>query len=60
MHAQQPNARKEDLFGRPSQGLYSSSYMTAKGPAETSVDRNCLEVNMGSSLLSPSQVHNPS
>lgn len=41
----QPNARKEDLFGRPSQGLYSSSYMTTKGLAETNVDRNCLEVN---------------
>ncbi|XP_058868619.1 E3 ubiquitin-protein ligase UBR5 isoform X2 [Acipenser ruthenus] len=38
-----PNARKEDLFGRPSQGLYSSSYST-KGPTEVTVDRNCLEV----------------
>lgn len=57
---QQPNARKEDLFGRPSQGLYSSSYMATKGLAEASVDRNCLEVNMGSSLPSPSQVYHPS
>ncbi|XP_066547011.1 E3 ubiquitin-protein ligase UBR5 isoform X4 [Amia ocellicauda] len=39
-----PNARKEDLFGRPSQGLYSSSYNTGKGLAEVTVDRNCLEV----------------
>ncbi|XP_041104638.1 E3 ubiquitin-protein ligase UBR5 isoform X2 [Polyodon spathula] len=38
-----PNARKEDLFGRPSQGLYSSSYST-KGLTEVTVDRNCLEV----------------
>ncbi|MED6233386.1 E3 ubiquitin-protein ligase ubr5, partial [Ataeniobius toweri] len=43
-HLLQPNARKEDLFGRPSQGLYSSSYMTTKGLAETSMDRNCLEI----------------
>lgn len=56
----QPNARKEDLFGRPSQGLYSSSYMATKGLAEASMDRNCLEVNMGSSLPSPSQVYHPS
>ncbi|KAK6491509.1 E3 ubiquitin-protein ligase UBR5 isoform X6 [Huso huso] len=42
-HLLQPNARKEDLFGRPSQGLYSSSYST-KGPTEVTVDRNCLEV----------------
>lgn len=56
----QPNARKEDLFGRPSQGLYSSSYMATKGLAESSMDRNCLEVNMGSSLPSPSQVYHPS
>lgn len=59
-HFQQPNARKEDLFGRPSQGLYSSSYMATKGLAEASMDRNCLEVNMGSSLPSPSQVYHPS
>lgn len=59
-HFQQPNARKEDLFGRPSQGLYSSSYMATKGLAEASMDRNCLEVNMGSSLASPSQVYHPS
>lgn len=56
----QPNARKEDLFGRPSQGLYSSSYMATKGMAETSMDRNCLEVNKGSSLPSPTQVYHPS
>ncbi|PWA32410.1 hypothetical protein CCH79_00011993 [Gambusia affinis] len=43
-HLLQPNARKEDLFGRPSQGLYASSYMTTKGLAETSMDRNCLEI----------------
>ncbi|KAG7237304.1 hypothetical protein INR49_032487 [Caranx melampygus] len=55
-HLLQPNARKEDLFGRPSQGLYSSSYMATKGLAESSMDRNCLEVNMGSSLPSPSQI----
>eukprot|EP00064_Thunnus_orientalis_P013766 superscaffoldBa00002294_g13806 len=55
-HLLQPNARKEDLFGRPSQGLYSSSYMATKGLAEASMDRNCLEVNMGSSLPSPSQI----
>uniref|UniRef100_A0A8C8J7R5 E3 ubiquitin-protein ligase UBR5 n=1 Tax=Oncorhynchus tshawytscha TaxID=74940 RepID=A0A8C8J7R5_ONCTS len=30
-HLLQPNARKEDLFGRPSQGLYSSSYTASKG-----------------------------
>ncbi|XP_041104642.1 E3 ubiquitin-protein ligase UBR5 isoform X5 [Polyodon spathula] len=42
-HLLQPNARKEDLFGRPSQGLYSSSYST-KGLTEVTVDRNCLEV----------------
>ena len=57
----QPNARKEDLFGRPSQGLSSSSsssYMASKGLAEASMDRNCLEVNMGSSLPS-SQVLPP-
>ncbi|KAK1896054.1 E3 ubiquitin-protein ligase UBR5 [Dissostichus eleginoides] len=39
-HLLQPNARKEDLFGL----------------AEASMDRNCLEVNMGSSLPSPSQI----
>ncbi|KAK7885986.1 hypothetical protein WMY93_025607 [Mugilogobius chulae] len=50
-HLLQPNARKEDLFGRPSQGLYSSSssssssYLATKGLVEASVDRNCLEVN---------------
>uniref|UniRef100_A0A3P8XHU6 E3 ubiquitin-protein ligase UBR5 n=1 Tax=Esox lucius TaxID=8010 RepID=A0A3P8XHU6_ESOLU len=43
-HLLQPNARKEDLFGRPSQGLYSSSYVASKGLAETSLDRNCLEI----------------
>ncbi|KAG2465140.1 UBR5 ligase, partial [Polypterus senegalus] len=43
-HLLQPNARKEDLFGRPSQGLYSSSYNTSKGLMEVTVDRNCLEV----------------
>uniref|UniRef100_A0A8C4DZ92 E3 ubiquitin-protein ligase UBR5 n=1 Tax=Dicentrarchus labrax TaxID=13489 RepID=A0A8C4DZ92_DICLA len=43
-HLLQPNARKEDLFGRPSQGLYSSSYMATKGLAEASMDRNCLEI----------------
>uniref|UniRef100_H3D6Z1 E3 ubiquitin-protein ligase UBR5 n=1 Tax=Tetraodon nigroviridis TaxID=99883 RepID=H3D6Z1_TETNG len=43
-HLLQPNARKEDLFGRPSQGLYSSSFMANKGLAEASVDRNCLEI----------------
>ncbi|KAG7270745.1 LOW QUALITY PROTEIN: hypothetical protein CRUP_010579 [Coryphaenoides rupestris] len=48
----EPNARKEDLFGRPSQGLYSSSspssssssYTATKGLAEASMDRNCLEI----------------
>uniref|UniRef100_A0AAX7U251 E3 ubiquitin-protein ligase UBR5 n=1 Tax=Astatotilapia calliptera TaxID=8154 RepID=A0AAX7U251_ASTCA len=43
-HLLQPNARKEDLFGRPSQGLYSSSYMATKGLAEATMDRNCLEI----------------
>ncbi|KAL4629964.1 E3 ubiquitin-protein ligase UBR5 isoform X5 [Arapaima gigas] len=43
-HLLQPNARKEDLFGRPSQGLYSSSYSANKGPTEAALDRNCLEV----------------
>uniref|UniRef100_A0A8D3AE47 Ubiquitin protein ligase E3 component n-recognin 5 n=1 Tax=Scophthalmus maximus TaxID=52904 RepID=A0A8D3AE47_SCOMX len=44
-HLLQPNARKEDLFGRPSQGLYSSSsYMATKGLAEASMDRSCLEI----------------
>uniref|UniRef100_A0AAQ6A6A3 Ubiquitin protein ligase E3 component n-recognin 5 n=1 Tax=Amphiprion ocellaris TaxID=80972 RepID=A0AAQ6A6A3_AMPOC len=43
-HLLQPNARKEDLFGRPSQGLYSSSYVATKGLAEASMDRNCLEI----------------
>lgn len=47
----QPNARKEDLFGRPSQGLYSSSYTASKGLAEATLDRSCLEVNMGSSQV---------
>ncbi|MGH0149004.1 UNVERIFIED_CONTAM: hypothetical protein FKN15_044615 [Acipenser sinensis] len=42
-HLLQPNARKEDLFGRPSQDLYSSSCST-KGLTEVTVDRNCLEV----------------
>ncbi|XP_075562225.1 E3 ubiquitin-protein ligase UBR5 isoform X8 [Pelecanus crispus] len=40
----QPNARKEDLFGRPSQGLYSSSANSGKCLMEVTVDRNCLEV----------------
>ncbi|KAJ8353856.1 hypothetical protein SKAU_G00214230 [Synaphobranchus kaupii] len=43
-HLLQPNARKEDLFGRPSQGLYSSSYSANKGLTEVTVDRNCLEI----------------
>uniref|UniRef100_A0A8C9R671 E3 ubiquitin-protein ligase UBR5 n=1 Tax=Scleropages formosus TaxID=113540 RepID=A0A8C9R671_SCLFO len=43
-HLLQPNARKEDLFGRPSQGLYSSSYNASKGLTEAALDRNCLEV----------------
>lgn len=42
----QPNARKEDLFGRPSQGLYSSSYMASKGLTDLTVDMNCLQVNI--------------
>ncbi|XP_048881123.1 E3 ubiquitin-protein ligase UBR5-like isoform X6 [Brienomyrus brachyistius] len=42
-HLLQPNARKEDLFGRPSQGLYSP-YSTSKGPTEVTQERNCLEV----------------
>jgi E3 ubiquitin-protein ligase EDD1 len=40
----QPNARKEDLFGRPSQGLYSSSASSGKCVMEVTMDRNCLEV----------------
>lgn len=47
----QPNARKEDLFGRPSQGLYSSSYMASKGLTDLTVDMNCLQVNMAHILL---------
>ncbi|KAJ8273259.1 hypothetical protein GJAV_G00099510, partial [Gymnothorax javanicus] len=43
-HLLQPNARKEDLFGRPSHGLYSSSFSASKGLPELSLDRNCLEV----------------
>eukprot|EP00069_Balaena_mysticetus_P019270 bmy_00475T0 len=43
-HLLQPNARKEDLFGRPSQGLYSSSASSGKCLMEVTVDRNCLEV----------------
>uniref|UniRef100_A0A3B3RV32 Ubiquitin protein ligase E3 component n-recognin 5 n=1 Tax=Paramormyrops kingsleyae TaxID=1676925 RepID=A0A3B3RV32_9TELE len=43
-HLLQPNARKEDLFGRPSQGLYSSTYSTSKGLMDISLDRSCLEV----------------
>lgn len=43
-HLLQPNARKEDLFGRPSQGLYSSTANTGKCLLEVTVDRNCLEV----------------
>ncbi|XP_063054962.1 E3 ubiquitin-protein ligase UBR5 isoform X9 [Engraulis encrasicolus] len=43
-HLLQPNARKEDLFGRPSQGLYSSTYMASKGLSDLSMDRNCLEI----------------
>ncbi|KAB5532947.1 hypothetical protein PHYPO_G00125920 [Pangasianodon hypophthalmus] len=43
-HLLQPNARKEDLFGRPSQGLYSSSYMASKGLSELTVDMNCLQI----------------
>ncbi|XP_069477553.1 E3 ubiquitin-protein ligase UBR5 isoform X1 [Ambystoma mexicanum] len=42
-HLLQPNARKEDLFGRPSQGLYSSNN-SGKCVMEVTVDRNCLEV----------------
>lgn len=42
----QPNARKEDLFGRPSQGLYSSSANSGKCLMEVTVDRNCLEVDL--------------
>ncbi|XP_053571897.1 E3 ubiquitin-protein ligase UBR5 [Bombina bombina] len=42
-HLLQPNARKEDLFGRPSQGLYSSSANTGKCLIDVT-DRNCLEV----------------
>uniref|UniRef100_A0A8C1RLA4 HECT-type E3 ubiquitin transferase n=1 Tax=Cyprinus carpio TaxID=7962 RepID=A0A8C1RLA4_CYPCA len=45
-HLLQPNARKEDLFGRPSQGLYSSSYIASKGLTDLTVDMNCLQVNM--------------
>ncbi|XP_043921583.1 E3 ubiquitin-protein ligase UBR5 [Protopterus annectens] len=43
-HLLQPNARKEDLFGRPSQGLYSSPSNSGKILMEVTVDRNCLEV----------------
>ncbi|ERE60414.1 E3 ubiquitin-protein ligase [Cricetulus griseus] len=43
-HLLQPNARKEDLFGRPSQGLYSSSTSSGKCLVEVTMDRNCLEV----------------
>uniref|UniRef100_A0A8C7NHE3 E3 ubiquitin-protein ligase UBR5 n=1 Tax=Oncorhynchus mykiss TaxID=8022 RepID=A0A8C7NHE3_ONCMY len=43
-HLLQPNARKEDLFGRPSQGLYSSSYTASKGLAEAALDRSCMEI----------------
>uniref|UniRef100_A0A8C1B3J6 E3 ubiquitin-protein ligase UBR5 n=1 Tax=Cyprinus carpio carpio TaxID=630221 RepID=A0A8C1B3J6_CYPCA len=43
-HLLQPNARKEDLFGRPSQGLYSSSYMASKGLTDLTVDMNCLQI----------------
>ncbi|XP_063307254.1 E3 ubiquitin-protein ligase UBR5 isoform X1 [Pelobates fuscus] len=43
-HLLQPNARKEDLFGRPSQGLYSSTANSGKCLIEVTVDRNCLEV----------------
>uniref|UniRef100_A0A8C7C593 E3 ubiquitin-protein ligase UBR5 n=1 Tax=Oncorhynchus kisutch TaxID=8019 RepID=A0A8C7C593_ONCKI len=43
-HLLQPNARKEDLFGRPSQGLYSSSYTASKGLAESTLDRSCMEI----------------
>ncbi|KAK7812681.1 hypothetical protein U0070_016151 [Myodes glareolus] len=43
-HLLQPNARKEDLFGRPSQGLYSSSTGSGKCLVEVTMDRNCLEV----------------
>uniref|UniRef100_A0A8C0XGE5 E3 ubiquitin-protein ligase UBR5 n=1 Tax=Castor canadensis TaxID=51338 RepID=A0A8C0XGE5_CASCN len=43
-HLLQPNARKEDLFGRPSQGLYSSSASSGKCVMEVTMDRNCLEV----------------
>uniref|UniRef100_A0A8C7DH14 E3 ubiquitin-protein ligase UBR5 n=1 Tax=Oncorhynchus kisutch TaxID=8019 RepID=A0A8C7DH14_ONCKI len=43
-HLLQPNARKEDLFGRPSQGLYSSSYTASKGLAEATLDRSCMEI----------------
>uniref|UniRef100_A0A8C1SP14 E3 ubiquitin-protein ligase UBR5 n=1 Tax=Cyprinus carpio TaxID=7962 RepID=A0A8C1SP14_CYPCA len=43
-HLLQPNARKEDLFGRPSQGLYSSSYIASKGLTDLTVDMNCLQI----------------
>ncbi|KAL7984136.1 hypothetical protein Chor_002706 [Crotalus horridus] len=43
-HLLQPNARKEDLFGRPSQGLYSSSANSGKCLLEVTMDRNCLEI----------------
>lgn len=46
----QPNARKEDLFGRPSQGLYSSSANSGKCLMEVTVDRNCLEVWIHSNI----------
>lgn len=46
----QPNARKEDLFGRPSQGLYSSSANSGKCLMEVTVDRNCLEVRLWKSF----------
>nr|XP_023417489.1 LOW QUALITY PROTEIN: E3 ubiquitin-protein ligase UBR5 [Cavia porcellus] len=43
-HLLQPNARKEDLFGRPSQGLYSSSSSSGKCLLDVTMDKNCLEV----------------
>ncbi|TRY88597.1 hypothetical protein DNTS_029996 [Danionella cerebrum] len=49
-HLLQPNARKEDLFGRPSQGLYSSSYMASKGLTDMSVDMNCLQMSYSANM----------
>ncbi|XP_073780762.1 E3 ubiquitin-protein ligase UBR5 isoform X30 [Danio rerio] len=49
-HLLQPNARKEDLFGRPSQGLYSSSYMASKGLTDLTVDMNCLQMSYSANM----------